>query len=85
MDFRLSSAHKALVEKAAVYSGDSLTGFAVATLVEEARRVIREHESVELTARDRDRFLSLLDNPACPSDDLVRARSRYDEIITRSD
>lgn len=85
MDFRLSPDHKALIEKAAAYSGESLTGFAVATLVSEARRILREHETVALSARDRDRFLALLDNPPAPSDALRRAARRHRDLIVRSE
>jgi uncharacterized protein (DUF1778 family) len=85
MDFRVSHAHKTLIEKAAAYSGESLTGFAVATLVDEARRVVREHESVALLAHDRDRFVALLDNPPPPSEALRRAARRHRELISRSE
>lgn len=85
MDFRLCRDHKALIEKAAAYSGESLTGFAVATLVGEARRIVREHETVALSARDRDRFLALLDNPPRPSDSLRRAARRHRDLIARSE
>jgi uncharacterized protein (DUF1778 family) len=85
MDFRLSRVHKALIEKAAAYSGESLTGFAVATLVSEARRIVREHETVALSGRDRDRFLALLDNPPAPSGALRRAARRHRDLVVRSD
>ena len=85
MDFRLSHAHKTLIEKAAAYSGESLTGFAVAALVEEARRVVREHEIVALSAHDRDRLLSLLDNPPPPSEALRGARRRHRDLISQSE
>ncbi|HET9985177.1 MAG TPA: DUF1778 domain-containing protein [Longimicrobiales bacterium] len=85
MDFRLSSEHKALIEKAAAYSGESLTGFAVSTLVTEARRIVREHEIVALSAADRDRFLALLDRPPAPADSLRRAGRRHRDLISRSE
>ncbi len=85
MDFRLERDHKALVEKAAAYCGESLTGFAVSTLVREARRVVREHETVVLAASDRDRFLELLDTPPAPTHALRRAAHRHRDLITRSE
>lgn len=85
MDFRLSPEQKALIEKAAAYSGETLTGFALATLIDEARRVVREHESVTLTVRDRERFLELLDSPPEPGRGLRRAARRHREIISRSE
>ncbi len=83
MDVRLASEHKALIEKAAAYSGESLTGFAVSTLVREARRIVQEHETVTLSTRDRERFVALLDNPPPPSEELRRAAQRHRELIVR--
>jgi uncharacterized protein (DUF1778 family) len=85
LDFRLSRQHKALIEKAAAYSGESLTGFAVATLVSTARRIVSEHETVALSDRDRDRFLALLDAPPEPSDALRRAARRHRDLIAISE
>lgn len=85
LDFRLTGEHKALIEKAAAYSGESLTGFAVSTLVSEARRIVQEHEAVTLSARDRDRFLALLDNPPAPPEALRRAARRHRDLIVRSE
>ncbi len=44
MDFRLERDHKALIEKAAAYCGESLTGFAVSTLV--APRAVRHRAAL---------------------------------------
>jgi uncharacterized protein (DUF1778 family) len=85
MDFRLSPDHKALIEKAAAYSGESLTGFAIGRLVEEARRVVREHEALVLSARDRDRFLALLEAPPAPTEALRRAARLQRARIARSE
>lgn len=85
LDFRLTGEHKSLIEKAAAYSGESLTGFAVSTLVSEARRVVQQHETVTLSARDRDRFLALLDDPPAPSDALRHAARRHRDLIARSE
>jgi uncharacterized protein (DUF1778 family) len=86
MDFRLGGVQKALIEKAAEYSGESLTGFAVSTLVREARRVIQEHEAVvTLSTRDRERFVALLDGPPVPNEALQRAAERYPDVVVRSE
>ncbi|TVP75149.1 MAG: DUF1778 domain-containing protein [Gemmatimonadales bacterium] len=85
LDFRLSSEHKRLIEKAAAYSGESLTGFAVSSLLERARGVIEAHESVLLSSRDRDLFLGLLADPPEPTDALQDASRRYDELIGPGD
>jgi uncharacterized protein (DUF1778 family) len=85
MDVRLASEHKELIEKAAAYSGESLSGFAVSTLVREARRIVQEHESVTLSAADRERFVGLLDRPPAPSEPLRRAAERHASQVARSE
>ena len=85
VDFRLTSEHKALIEKAAAYSGESLTGFVVSALLSEARRIVQEHETVVLSTRDRDHSLELLDNPPAPPIALRRAVQRHRELVDRSE
>lgn len=81
MDFRLARVHKSLIEKAAAYSGESLTGFTVSTLVREARRVVQEHEMVILSTRDSECFVALLDSPPAPNEALRRAVERHTELV----
>jgi uncharacterized protein (DUF1778 family) len=85
VDFRLDPEHKALIERAAAYQGETLTGYAVSTLVREALRVIQAHESVRLTDRDRDRFLEIVSNPSDPGDALHRAARRHNDLISGSE
>ena len=81
MDVRLAREHKALIEKAAAYSGESLTGFTVSTLVREARRVVQEHELITLSVRDRERFVALLDSPPAPNEALRQAVERHADLV----
>jgi uncharacterized protein (DUF1778 family) len=85
VDFRLEPEHKALIERAAAYRGETMTGYAVSTLVREAQRVVREHEVVTLSDADRDGFLELLENPPKPTEALQRAARRHQALITRSE
>jgi uncharacterized protein (DUF1778 family) len=85
VDFRLEPEHKALIERAAACRGESMTGYAVSTLVREAQRVLREHEVVTLSERDRDRFLELLEKPPRPTAALRRAGRRHRSLIAESD
>ena len=69
---------KATIEKAAARLGQSVSDFAVSTLVREAREVNREHDVTELSDRDRDIFVSILDDPdARPNEALAAAAERY--------
>ncbi len=75
-DFRISSQTKALIEHAAALNGQTLTEFAVATLVEKARQVLHEENVRTLTARDARRFLHILDEKE-PNPALRQAARKY--------
>ena len=78
LNFRLSSELKRLIEQAAAHTGQTVSDFAVSTLVQNARRVIEECDRTELTRRDRDAFVDLLDNTkASPNQALVAAARKY--------
>jgi uncharacterized protein (DUF1778 family) len=67
LDFRLPAKLKQLIENAAVEAGQSLTDFAVSTLVEKAHDVIQRGRVTELTNRDRDLFIAMIERPAPPN------------------
>ena len=66
------------IEQAAALTGQTLSDFAVSTLVRTARSIIEEHDRTVLSHRDRDRFLALLDDAdACPNEALAGAARKY--------
>lgn len=78
LNFRLSLELKQIIEQAAAHMGQTVSDFAVSTLVQNARRVIEEHDRTELTRRDRDVFVSLLDDTtAKPNRALASAARKY--------
>ena len=78
LNFRLSSELKGIIEEAAAHMGQTVSDFAVSTLVQNARRVIEEHDRTELTNRDRDVFVNLLDDKkARPNRALAAAAREY--------
>ena len=77
LDFRLSQDHKRMIEQAAAVTGQSLSEFALANLVQAAQRVIERAAVTELTTRDRDTFLRLIASDAKPNKALQDAASRY--------
>ena len=83
LNFRLPEELKATIEKAAAQLGQSVSDFAVSTLVREARDVIREHDVTELSLRDRDLFVSILDDAdARPNQALRTAARRYTKAMS---
>ena len=78
LDFRLSSDLKEVIEQAAASLGQSVSDFAVSTLVRQARSVIEQANVTVLSQRDRIRFITLLDDSdARPNAALTRAAKRY--------
>jgi len=82
LNFRLPGELKRLIEQAAVKRGQSVSEYAVSTLVSNAHEVIRQDELTELSRRDRDRFIALLDDAdAEPNEALKAAAQRYVEQL----
>jgi uncharacterized protein (DUF1778 family) len=78
LNFRLRSELKQVIEAAAAQLGQSVSDFAVATLVREARQVVHEQNRTQLSNRDRDIFLAALDRTDLkPNKKLVAAAQDY--------
>lgn len=78
LNFRLASHLKEVIEEAAASLGQSVSEFAVGTLVQHARSVIEQRNVTVLSNRDRDRFIELLDDAdARPNATLSRAAKKY--------
>lgn len=78
LNFRLPSDLKEVIEEAAASLGQSVSDFAVSTLVQQARSVIEQRNVTVLSNSDRERFIDLLDNAdARPNAALTKAAKRY--------
>lgn len=77
-DFRIDSQTKAMIEQAAALNGQTLTEFAVATLVEKARQVLHSESVRTLSERDARRFMRLLEEEE-PNPALRGAARKYKE------
>ena len=77
LEFRLTRQAKGLIERAAFLTGQNVSDFATATLVDQARRVLNEHSLTILSDRDRDLFLRMLDSNKGPNGALKRAARRF--------
>jgi uncharacterized protein (DUF1778 family) len=78
LDFRLSGDHKALIERAASAAGQTVTQFAIAALLKAANESIQQATLTELSTRDRDVFVKMLDETE-PNAALKKAAKRYRE------
>jgi uncharacterized protein (DUF1778 family) len=78
LNFRLPSELKQVIEQAAAHLGQTVSDFAISTLVQSARRVIEEHDRTHLSQQDRDIFVALLDDSeARPNTALSAAAREY--------
>jgi uncharacterized protein (DUF1778 family) len=73
LEARLNRAQKELIQRAADLLGRSLTDFVISSIQEEAKKIIREHEVITLTARESKDFVNSLLNPSEPSTALKKA------------
>ena len=84
LNFRLPTEAKDVIEQAAAALGQSVNDYAVATLVKKSLQVIDQRHVTELTSRDRDRFLALLDDADVkPNQALRAAATKYKRSIGR--
>jgi len=73
VDFRATPDIKQLIEQAASIMGMDVSSYLRATVVPAAQQVVDGYETRVLTDRDRDRLLSLLDQPGEVSETLKKA------------
>lgn len=78
LNFRLPNELKHIIEQAAGCLGQSVSEFAVSTLVRSAHDVIEQYDRTELSNRDRDIFLTMLDDADdVPNAVLATAAEKY--------
>lgn len=77
LDFRVSPEHKSLIERAASAQGQTVSSFAIATLLKAAEEAIQSETSRKLGARDAQTFLAMLDAPGDANAALKAAAASY--------
>jgi len=80
LDFRVTSAQKHIIERAASLRGTSVTDFVVSEIQSAAMATIKEFESLELHDEDRRVFVEALLNPPKPNEALKAAAARHKEM-----
>ncbi len=79
IDLRVTSDQKALLERAASLKGVSLSAYTLLNLLPIAQADINDQETLTLSNRDRDLFLSALETPPALKGSLKSAISNYQE------
>jgi uncharacterized protein (DUF1778 family) len=77
LDFRVSPEHKALIERAAGVQGQTVSSFAISTLLKAAEETIRSETARTLSARDSQKFMAMMGAPGEPNAALKAAAKRY--------
>lgn len=77
IDLRISLDEKELLEKAASIKRLSLSSYIVSNCLEAARKDMEDYHKFVLSDRDRDLFLSLIENPPEPNEALKSAMARF--------
>jgi len=83
LELRTTQEQKRLIERAAELQGRTITDFVVSTVYESAKRAIQEHETLVLSARDREVFVSALLKPPTLRGPLAKAARRYKNALAR--
>jgi uncharacterized protein (DUF1778 family) len=81
LEARISAEEKELLKQAADLQGCTLTEFVVRSAQEAARKAVKEHQMMSLTARDTEAFVNALLRPLVPSKQLKRAAERYNKVM----
>ncbi len=85
IDLRTSPEIKELIVRAASTTGVSVSAFLLGAAQERAKRVLAEDESLTLTARDWDAFVTALDNTEKSRPRLSSAMQRHRDWRTRGE
>jgi uncharacterized protein (DUF1778 family) len=83
LEARITEEQKQLMERAAFLRGQNLSEFMVAVLAEAAIQIVKEHEFLELTERDRLAFANALLNPSPPSETACTDAQWYKQIMNK--
>lgn len=83
VDARITEEEKRMSEQAVSLSGCSVTSFIVSTYVTATLDIIQDHEMINLTAADREAFVTALRNPPESNKALNSAVRNYDEAVIR--
>lgn len=77
LEARITTDQKAVLVRAAMLAGRTLSEFVVASAQEAAAKVILEHETIRLSRAEQIAFVSALLDPPAPADRLRKAAADY--------
>ncbi|EYU16835.1 MULTISPECIES: type II toxin-antitoxin system TacA family antitoxin [Photorhabdus] len=78
---RTSSEIQEIIQRAADYSGATLSQFLIASAMEKARNVIERTETLHLSMEGADALLAALENPPKANSKLLEAAEYYKDSV----
>jgi uncharacterized protein (DUF1778 family) len=85
LSFRIDPELKELIELAAMHTGQTVSSYAISTLVRDARRVIQDQHTTYVSERDWEILMDLMDNPPPPNEALIQAMQHHREFVRSFD
>ncbi|MDV2992376.1 MAG: hypothetical protein N4J56_002030 [Chroococcidiopsis sp. SAG 2025] len=79
IDLRVTQEQKELLERAATLKGVSVSAYTLLHVLPAAKQDVDSHERLVLSDRDRDLFMSVMENPPALKGKLKSAIARYRE------
>jgi len=81
-NFRINSELKKTIEDAAAQTGQTVSDFAVSTLIQVSRKILMGKQVTRLTDRDRQFFAEMLDDESTkPNASLLKAAKQYKKQV----
>ncbi len=77
LNFRLALDQKDLIERAAASVGQTVSDFAIASLIRAAQEAVESHTRTIISHHDQEAFLAMLADDSPPNDALRAAAARY--------
>ncbi|WJJ93291.1 DUF1778 domain-containing protein [Neopusillimonas aromaticivorans] len=76
MELKTTKEAKELLSKAALLDGVDVSSFMLASAMEKARAVLRDHGSIQLSAEGQVRLAHLLQDPPAPTPAMKKLRNK---------
>lgn len=78
---RTSTEVQEIIQRAADYSGATMSQFLIESAMDRARQVIEQTETLHLSMAGAEALFAALDNPPKANNKLLRAAQRYKETV----
>lgn len=80
LDLKITKEMNNIILRAAQLKMMPVSTFFVNAAYENAKQVLKEHETLMLTLEEHDHFMALLENPPAPNEKLKAAMRQYRQV-----